>query len=83
MMIRKQFFRRRANRFCVYIPGFGLVPVAEEKDDAPIFVGGAPRRVGDDAIIKAEGKLRHVRLLKSRMYKNAIYLVDMGPAKVA
>lgn len=80
--MRKQLFRHKANRLCVFIPGYGLVPVAGDKDDAPIFVTGKPQRIGDDAIVEVEGKTRLVRLLRSElMHKSGTYLVDLGPAR--
>jgi len=81
-MENKPFFKKAKNRFCVNIPGFGLIPVATDGDDIPLFVVGTPKRIGDEAIIIAEGKRRRVMLLKSEGHvKNSTYLVDMGQAR--
>lgn len=74
-------FKTRKNRFCVRFHGYGYVPVATVEDDKPVFLTPPPKRIGDDAIIKAEGKLRKVRLLESTGHiKNGTYLVDLGAA---
>ena len=74
-------FKRKANRWLVNFNGYGLVPVASSNDDLPVFETAPPKRIGDDAIIRAEGKRRLVRLLKSvGMVHNQTYLVDMGRA---
>lgn len=77
----EKFFKKRINRFCVSFLGYGFIPVACGADDKPIFISGAPKRIGDDAVIFAEGKKRKVRLLRSNGHiKDETYLVDMGPA---
>lgn len=73
----KSFFRRRANRICVFIRGVGFVPRAcPERDDTPTFLSAPPERVGDDCLISAEGKNRLARLLLSD--SGSAYLVDLG-----
>lgn len=73
-----EVFRRKANRLGVFLKGGGFVPVATSLDDTPVLLTAAPRRIGDDALIDVEGKVRKVRLLEST--NNYTYLVDMGPA---
>jgi hypothetical protein len=80
MSKQPELFRRRANRFCVSFSGSGLVPVASELDDKPLFESLPPRRVGDECVIHVEGKRRLAMLLRSHGHvKNGTYLVDRGP----
>ena len=77
----KPLFRQRRNRICVNFAGFGLVPLADELDDVPVFETAPPNQIGDDAIIYVEGQRRHVRFLRSsKMVRNSTYLVDFGKA---
>ena len=81
MKKQAELFRRSANRFCVFFDGLGLVPVAESRDDSPVLLTGAPRRLGDDVLIQVEGQVRRARWLASSWsIGTARYLVDMGPA---
>jgi len=74
-------FSRRKNRFCVFFPGCGLVPVADCQDDTPTYVTAPPVKVGDTAIISVEGHRRKVVLMRSvGSDKNNLYLVDQGQA---
>lgn len=77
-----EFFRNPGNRIMVNFDGYGMVPVATNLDDEPVYYYCyPPQRIGDEVNILVEGKARKVRLLKSSgMAKNATYLVDMGPA---
>jgi len=74
-------FNRRKNRFCVFFPECGLVPVADCQDDTPTYVTAPPVKVGDTAIIFVEGRHRKVVLMRSAgSIKNNLYLVDQGQA---
>lgn len=76
-----KLFRRKDNRLCINFDGYGLVPLADLKDDYPSFITKEPTKIGDDAIVFVEGTRRKVRLLESSGHvKNAMYLVDMGSA---
>jgi hypothetical protein len=77
-MTNKRFFKRPANRLCAWFNGFGPVPVAQAGDDAPEFLTEKPRRIGDEALIRAEGKVR--RVIFERSAGGGNYLLDMGPA---
>lgn len=77
-------FRRSANRFCAYFDGYGLVPVADSKDDTPVFLTSPPQKVGDDAVVLVEGMRRKVRLLAAskRLGNQSLFLVDMGIERI-
>ena len=61
------------NRFCVFFKGHGYLPL----NDAPLeFLTSPPRKIGDDVLVRANGKTFVVRLLRSSGHvKNGRYLV--------
>ena len=74
----KHIFKRRINRFCVWIKGIGPIPAATKEDDEPIFLTAIPKRIGDDCVIFVEGVRRMARLLKAD--NGSLWLVDIGAA---
>lgn len=61
------------NKLCVFFKEVGFVPVNDEQFS---FLTSRPRKVGDEALIRCEGQVIKVMLLRSHGHvKNSTYLV--------